>query len=244
MTTHAMRLCAALLIVTGGVAAAQQPQPSPTPATPSGVAVPSTPAPTKPSGPQATPAAPPAASPSTPPSNELNFELFGEEKKKSPLDEAREQARLAKLEHSVRLRRSLLVWHQAIGFVALGVLAATNIIGTFNYVDKYGGGDDSGKFYNWHLGLAISSTALFTTTGVLALAAPNPYPKPVKLDAALVHKVSMALAAAGMLTQIILGPITAYREGHLDQRDLALAHLITGWSTFGFMAGGVLAYVF
>jgi len=148
------------------------------------------------------------------------------------------------LTRKVQSRRRILQAHQALGFVTLAGLAATLVIGQLNYQDKYGGGGDTGRFYPAHLGLAASTTALFATTGILALAAPNPYPKPVRFDAALVHKLSMALATAGMVAQSVLGPITASREGKLDQRDWALAHLVTGYATFGFMATGVLAFVF
>jgi hypothetical protein len=178
-----------------------------------------------------------------PSGGELNFDLFNEPKQ-SPVEKAREQERLAKLERAAKMRRTLLQAHQAIGFITLGALAATLVIGQLNYQDKYGGGDDRGTYYNAHLGLAIATSATFATTGILALAAPNPYPKPIKFDAALVHKASMAAATAGMVAQLILGPITMYHEGRLDQRDLALAHLVTGYATFGFMTAGVLAYVF
>lgn len=43
---------------------------------------------------------------------------------------------------------------------------------------------------------------------------------------------------------LLIGPIAAAREGHLDQRNMALAHVISGYATFGFMAAGTLAYVF
>jgi hypothetical protein len=152
--------------------------------------------------------------------------------------------RLSELERRVRLRRGLLKAHQAVGFITLGLLAATAVIGQLDYADKYGGGDDNGRFRDAHTGLAISATVSFAAAGLLALVAPNPYPKPIKLDAALVHKVSMAAATAGMLAQIILGPITAAHEGQLDQRDYARAHLGIGWATFAAMSAGVLAYVF
>jgi heme A synthase len=235
---RSVNLIVAALALTG-TAWAQQP--APTPATPQGAATPSTAAPSSPTGPQTTPDNSGAkANPS-----ELNFDLFGEEKKKSPLDEAREKERLAKLERSVSIRRKLLLSHQALGFTTLALLATTVIIGQLNYDDKYTrDGTDTGQFKTAHLGLGITTATLFAATGICAIAAPNPYPKPVKLDAALVHKVSMAVATAGMVLQIILGPITATRDGKLDQRDFALAHVITGYATFGFMATGVLAYVF
>jgi len=223
----------------GSVARAQTPPP--TPASAPGDVVPSTPAPAATPASGTTPDN--SAAPAKP--SELDFNLFGDEKKKSPLDEAREQEKLRRLQRDVEIRRKLLVAHQVLGFVTLGTLIATDIVGQLNYNDKYASsGTDTGKFYSAHEGLGISVATLFGATGICALAAPNPYPKPIKFDAALVHKVSMAVAAAGMVLQIVLGPITATRDGKLDQRDFALTHVITGWTTLGFMGAGTLAYVF
>ena len=167
----------------------------------------------------------------------LDFDLFGE---KAQAD----AARLAALDKKVKLRRSMLKWHQGLGFATLGLLALTLVIGQLDYQDKYALGDDTGQFHDAHLGLGIGSTLVFAATGALAIFAPNPYPKPVRADRAMLHKVMMGLATAGMVAQLILGPITGMREGHLDQRDLALSHLVIGYTTFGFMATGVFAYVF
>jgi hypothetical protein len=177
---------------------------------------------------------------------DLNFDLFGDQAKPgvSPVESEAKMKLQLQLDRKVKLRRNMLQAHQAIGFATLGLLAATLVIGTLNYVDKYGGGDDTGKYYNYHLGLASVSSATFATTGILALAAPNPYPKPIKLDAALAHKVFMALATAAFAAELVLGPVTMAREGKLDQRDYALSHLIVGYGAFGFMAAGTLAYVF
>lgn len=221
-----MTLTKALLVICllGTVAHAQQPQPLPTPGTPAGSAVPSTP---------------------SAPAGDLNFDLFGDQKKKSPVDTAVEQERLAKLERKVHLRRQLLKWHVALGFVTLAALAATDVIGTLSYYDKYtASGTDTGAFTTYHEGLGIGTTALFGIDGILALAAPNPYPKPVKFDAALVHKLAMLMATICFATQIVLGPLTAVSDGKLFQRDLALTHLVVGYGAFAFMGTGILAYVF
>ena len=215
-----MKIASALVLVCmlGGVARAQEPPP-----------------------PQSSPKQPAA----TQSSGDMNFDLLGDNKKKSPLDEAREQERLAKLERKVHLRRQLLKWHVALGFVTLAALAATDIIGTLSYYDKYAaGGTDTGAFTTYHEGLGIGTAGLFGVTGILALAAPNPYPKPVKLDAALVHKLSMLMATVCFAAQIVMGPIMAVSDGKLFQRDMALAHLVIGYGAFAFMGTGVLAYVF
>ena len=160
----AMRSLTVLLLL-GAVAQAQQPQPTPTPATPQGVAVPSTPSPTAPTSPRAEPGKPP------PSGGDMNFDLFTNDKAKQPGEEAAQKERIAKLERKVHLRRALLKWHVALGFVTLAALAATDIIGTLNYYDKYNSnGTDTGQYSTYHEGLGIGTTALFGVTGILALA--------------------------------------------------------------------------
>lgn len=194
---------------------------------------------------QAQPAQPAQAQPAQPAQAQpdLNFELM-EEKKQTPADESARVKHALEIENKVKHRRVMLQWHQGLGFTMLGVMAATLVIGQLHYMDKFGGGDDTGKYEKAHLGLAISSSALFAATGLLGAFAPNPYPKPVRMDAALVHKVSMIVATAGMVAQLILGPISWSHEGKLDQKDLAITHLVIGYTSYAFMATGVLAYVF
>jgi hypothetical protein len=187
--------------------------------------------------------APPDAAPAATPTksgDEFNFELAPAPAKPNLLDETAQR----KLESRVKLRRKLLTAHQALGFATLGLLAVANILGTLLYVDKYGGGTDTGDLYPYHESFAIAAATTFTATAITALVAPNPYPKPIKFDAAFVHKASMAIAAACFVTQLILGPVTAHYEGTLMQKDLALAHLVTGWGAAVFMTVGTLAYVF
>jgi len=187
----------------------------------------------------------------------LNFDLFDEGSKGADgkaqdpavaaAAAAKEAARVAQIEKTGKVRRAMLVTHQALGFTTLAVMAATLAVGQVNYQARYNGfhnGNDYDRFAPAHLGLGISSTLLFATLGALGWAAPNPYPKPVRLDTAMIHKVAMSLATAGMVTQLILGPLTTWKEGSLQQRDMALGHLIVGYATWGFMATGVIAYVF
>jgi hypothetical protein len=173
---------------------------------------------------------------------DLNFDMFGDAAKPEKTPEQLLAAE--KLERLSKIRRKMLTAHQVLGFTTLAVLAATVIIGQLNYQDKYVSGDFTGRYEKAHLGLSIGATSLFGATGMLALFAPNPYPKPIRFDTALVHKVSMILATAAMVTQVVLGPVTVDRVGKQNQSSLALGHLITGWASFGFMAAGTIAYVF
>lgn len=236
-STASVLVLGSTLLLFGTTARAQQPQPSPTPATPAGAAVPSTPAPSAPTSPRGAPTKPPSSQ------GDFGFDFGGEKKQTGP--EEAEKERIAKLDRKVHLRRSILQWHQALGFVTLAALAVTDVIGTLSYYDKYtANGSDTGRFTTWHEGLGIGTTGLFGITGILALSAPNPYPKPLKLDAALLHKLSMLMAAACFTAQVVMGPIMAVSDGKLFQKDMALAHLVIGYGAFAFMGVGTLAFVF
>ena len=170
----------------------------------------------------------------------LDFDLMGTD----PVAEAVRNKAVEDVERKVKLRRPMLKLHQGLGFATLGVMALTLIIGQLNWNDKYGDGVDDGKYAIAHLGLGVGTTVMFATLGGLGLFAPNPYPKPIKFDTALVHKISMIMATAGMVLQVVLGPIAGFREGQLDQRPIAVAHLVSGYATFACMAVGTVAYFF
>ncbi len=160
-------------------------------------------------------------------------------------EKAAQAEKAARLDRAVKTRRAVLRAHQGFGFATLALMAVTLVLGQLNYQDKFSRDGEYTRVYQEpHLALAVGSAALFATTGILALSAPNPYPKPIKADAALAHKLLMACATAGMVTQLVLGPIAATKGGQLGERDFATAHLAVGYSTFALMAAGVLSYVF
>src|SRR5437764_1254496 len=105
-------------------------------------------------------------------------------------------------------------------------------------LEPAGGGGYTRRWYDWHRYSAFTSAALFAGTGALALFAPSPLEKPMRLDTAMLHRIAMGVATAGLATQIVLGFVTAGKGGSLSQRDFALAHQIVGYSTFGASAVG------
>jgi hypothetical protein len=153
-------------------------------------------------------------------------------------------ARQRELERQLAKRRTMLRWHQIGGFLTVASLTATAVLGQLDYVDKYGGGGDVGTYRSWHRWVAASSAAIFTGTALLAVFAPAPIEKPARLDTSTVHKVAMTVAAAGMAAQIVLGIVTASKEGQNAQRDFALAHQIIGYTTLAASLTGFTVLAF
>jgi hypothetical protein len=184
-----------------------------------------------PTSPQPPPAAPPGASAQPAPED---IDLLP-----SPATpNAEAVARQEELDRELRARRKMLQLHQLGGMLMLASLGATVVFGELNYIDKYGGGGDTGRWYTWHTVSAITSAVLFAGTGALALFAPSPLEKRSRLDTAMLHRIAMGVATAGMVTQVVLGFVTAGKGGSISQRDYALAHQIVGFATFGATAVG------
>jgi len=179
---------------------------------------------------------PPPPKPKPPPKGD-DFNLLPEEATPDAKAAARLEGQLAR-------RRTMLRWHQAGGFATLATLGATVGLGQLDYLDKYGGGGDTGKYHVWHRWLGFTSAAVFAGTASLAVFAPSPIAKPVRLDTATLHKIAMSVAAAGMAAQIVLGIVTASKEGQPVQRDFALAHEIIGYSTLVAAAAGFTVLTF
>ena len=147
-------------------------------------------------------------------------------------------------ESSVRTRRTMLELHQALGFATWAAVATTVVLGQLQLHDRYGGGGDTGKFRIPHLAFAIGSSTLFAGTGLLAAFAPSPFERREGLSTALLHKVMMYIATAGMAAQIILGIVTGLREGALDQRAFAATHQAVGYVTAGALTVGAVTLFF
>jgi hypothetical protein len=142
-----------------------------------------------------------------------------------------ELARQQELEQRLARRRTMLQFHQLAGFLTLASLTTTVVLGQLDYLDKYGGRGDRGTYHAWHRWMAVATTGIFAGTASLAVFAPVPIEKKVRLDTATLHKIAMTVAAAGMAAEIVLGIVTAAKEGQRVQRDFALAHQIVGYTT-------------
>jgi len=182
--------------------------------------------------------APDAQKPKPPP--EADFDLLAPEKK----PDAAALAAQARIQRESAQRRTLLRLHQIGGYATLATLTATVVLGQLNYMDKYGGRGDYRTYATPHTVVAYTAAGVFAATGLLAVFAPNPFDKPLRLDTATLHKAAMIVATAGMAAQIVLGIATAGKEGTVAQRDLALAHQIVGYTTLAATATGYLVLTF
>src|SRR5438477_8517099 len=75
-----------------------------------------------------------------------DFDLLPKEAAPDPAAVARQK----ELERSLKLRRNMLHFHQIGGFLTLGGLSLTVLFGQLDYLDKYGGNGDTGKWHPFH----------------------------------------------------------------------------------------------
>ena len=175
------------------------------------------------------------------PSSDFDFDLLPPPPPPSVLDLDRAQA--------VKTRRTMLQVHQILGLSTLALMTATVILGHFNYDDIYGqGGGRTGRYLRPKRILAYTTTGAFAATASFSLLAPTPYPKVSQgIDTAVVHKVANGVAAAGMVTQIVLGLVTARSADAGDGRHLnglMRAHQVVGYVTLASLATATVAWVF
>jgi hypothetical protein len=148
------------------------------------------------------------------------------------------------LEASIARRRTMLKLHQGLGLATAATLAGAVVVGQLNFDDRYRGYGATGRYKGLHTGLVIGSSTLFASTGLLGLFAPTPFKKELRWDTITFHKIFMSLATAGMLSQVVLGKMTADREGQLSQVGFVRAHQAVGYATLGCLGAGMLMLAF
>jgi len=190
------------------------------------------------------PSAAPAPAQSDKPAG-LDFQFFEPDDAAAPgADSAAKSANIAE---QSKKRRHRLETHQFLGLTTWAFMAATCIVGQLNYNDLYGGGSGRGAYQMPHRLLVYSTAGLFTATGIYALLAPQPYKKPLKFDTGFIHRVAAIAATAGMLTEVVLGFITARTASAGNPsglKQMATVHDVVGWTTFGFMTVAGTAWLF
>jgi hypothetical protein len=169
-----------------------------------------------------------------PPEPSLDFDLLGEPPK--PPAPAEDPA--------LKRRRQMLNLHQGLGLGLLGMQLAVTVSGQLNYNDKFTPGENTDRYKLTHQVLSYADLAAFAVVGGIAILAPRDKNAPPRgFGRSTIHKIAMGVAAAGMVTQAVLGIQTASREGFLDQQQYARAHLVVGYATLAAMLVGVGALV-
>jgi hypothetical protein len=208
--------------------AADEEQAAPTPM--EAEAKPAQDAPKQPQQPQSTP---PSAGDSS-----MDFDLLGGE----------ESATVAKvdpeLEKKISRRRTMLKLHQGLGFALTASLLTTTVVGQLQFNDSFRGGGDDRNLLGLHRGLAIGTSAIFASVGLLGLLAPEPYEKKFQWDTITIHKLLMSVATVGMIAQVVLGIMATHHYGGLSERDYAMAHQVVGYTTLGAVSAGVVTLFF
>lgn len=177
----------------------------------------------------------------------LNFDFFGD-----PKGAGNKPAGVANLDETevadkAGTRRWMLKTHQTLGIATWVLMAGTVLVGQLNYNQLYGGGGGSTKWQTPHRILVVSTSLSFATTAGFSLFAPNPYPKPLRFDTGLVHRIAVIGATLGMLTGGVLGWITARQADAGNPNNLrshARIHQIVGYTTFGFLTVAGTVWVF
>ncbi|QSQ21612.1 hypothetical protein JY651_41650 [Pyxidicoccus parkwayensis] len=177
--------------------------------------------------------------PSAGDSSSLDFDLLEE-----PLEKANAAQANPELEQKIHRRRTMLKLHQGLGFALTASLLATTVVGQLQYNDSFRGGGDDRNLLALHRGLAIGTSAIFATVGLLGLLAPEPFKKEFKWDTITFHKIFMSAATLGMLTQVLLGIMSTHHYGKLSERDYAFAHQVVGYTTLGLVSAGVVTLFF
>lgn len=177
----------------------------------------------------------------------MDFNFFADSSDQSGPAGVKLSPEALELKHDAETRRWMLTTHQTLGIATWILMAATVTIGQLNYNELYGGGGGSTKWQNPHEYLVAATTAAFAATGAFALFAPSPYKKPLRFDTGLVHRLAVAGATLGMLTEAFLGWWTTHQAnaGNPNNlRTMARTHQVVGWSTFGFLTIAGAVWVF
>ncbi|MEZ0612417.1 hypothetical protein ACAW74_28165 [Fibrella sp. WM1] len=133
----------------------------------------------------------------------------------------------------LKIRRTMLVGHQVMGFVTLAGFVAQGIVGAKLYNAT---GDQYNRLLNVHSALATGVNVTYTTTALLSLTAP---PKMLDerrgLSSIKLHKYLAVAHIAGMIATNVLA-------GSLQQHpELKPYHRAAAYTTFGAFALSIIA---
>ncbi len=182
-------------------------------------------------------------------------------------ESCRESDRQAR--YVIRRRATLLRTHRAFGIAAWGTMVATEVLGTMLAVARptwFGDGTCAGGGGGFECGaamtpihetLAFLTTGLYTTAGILAIAAPDPDGASVGSDRAArtlrLHKTLAWVHGAGMVLLPLLGIVAAApsivgaQDSHTQDvvaRTFRTVHTVVGYTTFAALSWSMYLELF
>lgn len=145
----------------------------------------------------------------------------------------------ARLQRQVTQRRVQMNIHQALAVALIPVLGTTAAVGTANRVGMDLGKAPPAWAFDLHRGLAIGTTALYLTTAMFAITAPNPMkalldPQRSKgFDSSKFHRVLSVIHAAFFVGLVVTGIVDARATLSPEAYSaLSKIHVIEGWTVF------------
>lgn len=106
-------------------------------------------------------------------------------------------------EKELKLRRSMLIAHQVMGFVTLGGMVGQGILGSQLYKAT---GTRAGELSSIHKNLSLAVNVTYSTTAFMSLFTPPPLiNRDKKLSAIRIHKWLSLVHMSGMIATNILG---------------------------------------
>jgi len=141
-------------------------------------------------------------------------------------------------EEELRLRRTLLQWHQRAGLVTWVAMTAQTVIGSRMYDDLPG---NYSRYRDTHKRLGYTTFALYSTTAALQLAAPPARSYDDGITNITIHRALSYVHFAGMMATPLLG-VSASRADSPDSYQRALdRHRVVGWVTYAAFSGAILS---
>jgi hypothetical protein len=172
----------------------------------------------------------------------MDFDLFGD------TESVPREAIDPSVGARAQTRRSMLQTHQILGLSTLTLMTTTAVIGQINYMDLYGrGGARSGDYLLAHRIASYTTAGVFLSTAVFALFAPAPYERRGGFDNAMLHRLAVIGASAGLVTQVVLGFVTARSADAGNARNVetfATIHQAVGYTTLGLMTVAATVWLF
>ncbi len=130
--------------------------------------------------------------------------------------------------------------HQALSLILIPVLGTTAAVGTINRVGMDTGQAPPAWAFDLHRGLAIGTTALYLTTAMFAVTAPNPMRHLLEpatrgkgFDSSRFHRVLAVIHAAFFVGLVVTGIVNARAQLSPETCSaLSKLHVIEGWTVF------------